>query len=52
MVMWVCVSKWGHLCRGNGLWEELGYMSTSENRHIQLTTISIFNDFTEDALTT
>ncbi len=50
-VMWVCVSKWGRMCRGNGLWEELGYMCTSGNRDCQLASRSVSNGFTEDALT-
>ncbi len=49
--MWVRVSKWGHMCRGNGLWEELGYMCTSGNRDCKLASRCASIDFTDDALT-
>ncbi len=28
-VLWVWVSNWGHVCRGNGLWVEVSFMGTS-----------------------
>ncbi len=47
------VCKPGHVnvCRGNGLWEGVGYMGTSGNRDSQLASRSVLKDFTDDALT-
>ncbi len=40
----------GYVCRGNGLWEEVGYMGTSGNRDSQLASRNVLNDFTVNAL--
>ncbi len=51
-VMWVRVSKWGHVCRENGLWEKVGYyVGTSGKRDSQFAFRIPLNDFTGDALT-
>ncbi len=49
-VMWVCMSKWGHVGRWNGLGQEVGFMGTSGNRDSQLASRNVLNDFTDDAL--
>ncbi len=49
-VMWARVSTWGHVCRGNGMCAEFGYMGTSGNRDSQLASRSALKDFTDDAL--
>ncbi len=40
------------MCRGDGLWEEVGYMGTSGNMDSHLASGSVLNDFTDDALAT
>ncbi len=50
-VMWVRVSKRGHVCSGNGLWEKVGYMGTSGKRDGQFVFRILLNDFNDDALT-
>ncbi len=49
-LIWVCMSKWGHVCRGNGLGQEVGFMGTSGNRDSQLASRNVLNDFNDDAL--
>lgn len=46
-VMRVLVSKWDHVCGGNGLWEEAAYMGTARDSDSQLASKSALNDFTE-----
>ncbi len=43
--------KWVNVCRGNGLWEEVGYMGALGNRDCPLASSSVLKDFTDDALT-
>ncbi len=43
------VSMWNHVCRGNGLWDEVGYMDTLGNRDSQLTSRSALNGFIDNA---
>ncbi len=42
---------WVNVCRGDGLWEEVGYMGTSGNRDCQLASRSVLKDLTDDAFT-
>ncbi len=39
--------KRGHVCRGIGLWEEVGYMGASGNRDSQLASRSVLENFTD-----
>ncbi len=38
---------WVNVCRGIGLWEEVGYVGTSGNRGCQLASNSVLKDFTD-----
>ncbi len=49
--MWIWPSKWGQMCRGNELWEVVGYLDISRNRNRQLASRRIIKDFTVDTLT-
>ncbi len=51
-IMCVCeLFQLVNVCRGNGLWAEVGYMGTSGNRDCQLAYGSVLKDFIDDALT-
>ncbi len=49
-ITWAWVSKWGHVCRGYGLWEEVGYMDNPAKKDCQLVSKSVLNNFTADVL--
>ncbi len=49
-VVWA--SKWGQECRGNGLWEGVGYMNTSGNRDRQVAYITVLEEFDDAVVTT
>ncbi len=46
----MCASKLNHMYRGNGLWEDVGFMGTSGNRGCQLAARSVLENFTDDVL--
>ncbi len=49
--MWKGSFGWVNVCRGDGLWEEVGYMGTLGNRDTEFVSRSVLKDFTDDALT-
>ncbi len=45
------VCEKGLVCRGNGQWEEVGYMGISRNRDNRLAFKSVLKDFIDNVLT-